>query len=249
MKKIIFLMFLFAGLNSIQLYAEGPVTTPATVQTSVPKKSCTCEQSKTYVIVAAIIIAIIIALFIGLLIYSNILKDDVDLVALLANAQKLPKYQNVTDPSKIPRPYSLARTQLGIWTVVIASAYIYLSAHCCWIFIEFTASILGLMGISAGTAVVGNAIDKNQSTQAGGSDRHQNQPSEGFLTDILSDENGISIHRFQNLVFTLIGIVIFLYKIPCTDCGKLPELDPTLIALMGISTVTYLGMKVNENKS
>ena len=62
------------------------------------------------------------------------------------------------------------------------------------------------MGISVGTTFAAGTIDNNQNPIT----RHQNEPSAGFFIDILSDENGISIHRFQNVVWTIIAICLYL---------------------------------------
>jgi hypothetical protein len=70
---------------------------------------------------------------------------------------------------------------------------------------------------------------------------------EGFLTDILSDANGISFHRFQMAVWTLVLGIFFVVQ----ALGRLamPEFDQTLLALMGISAATYVGFKIPENNS
>jgi hypothetical protein len=78
--------------------------------------------------------------------------------------------------------------------------------------------------------------------------RHQNCPSQGFFVDILSDESGISLHRFQNLAWTIIAMTVYLYKVSLISTGcQLPELSDTLLALTGISSATYLVMKTQEN--
>jgi hypothetical protein len=78
--------------------------------------------------------------------------------------------------------------------------------------------------------------------------RHQNSPSEGFFIDILSDDNGISLHRFQNFVWTIIAITVYLYKVSQVRTGcELPELSDTLLALTGISSATYLILRSKEN--
>lgn len=205
-------------------------------------QACGCGQEGP-VWLAWIIIVIIAGLFVYLALKTKLLRDDVDPSALLAYAKTTVKYKDATDADKIPRPYSLSRVQMGIWTVIISCCCIYMVLKCCGVCIDFTASVLSLMGISAGTAAAGNVIDSSAT-----GDKHQNQPSDGFFPDILSDKNGISIHRFQNVVFLFITAIIFIYKIPAAQCHHLPELDSTLIALNGISTVTYLGLKINENK-
>jgi hypothetical protein len=103
------------------------------------------------------------------------------------------------------------------------------------------------MGIFAGTATVSNIMDKNEINE--NTPRHQNKPSEGFFIDILSDDSGISLHRFQNFVWTIIAMVVYLYKVSQVKTGcELPELSDTLLALTGISSATYLVLKNSENK-
>ena len=78
--------------------------------------------------------------------------------------------------------------------------------------------------------------------------RHQNAPSQGFFIDILSDDNGISMHRFQNFAWTLIAITVYLYKVTEIKTGcQLPELSDTLLALTGISSATFLVLRSKEN--
>jgi hypothetical protein len=81
---------------------------------------------------------------------------------------------------------------------------------------------LVLMGIFAGAAVASTIMDKNEISD--NRPRHQNKPSQGFFIDILSDENGISLHRFQNFAWTIIAIVVYLYKLSGAVAGSsLPE--------------------------
>jgi len=68
--------------------------------------------------------------------------------------------------------------------------------------------------------------------------------SEQFLLDILSDVNGVAFHRFQIVAWTLVLGIIFgheVYKVLA-----MPTFDSSLLALMGISSGTYLGMKIPE---
>lgn len=105
---------------------------------------------------------------------------------------------------------------------------------------------LVLMGIFAGTAVASTIMDKKEIND--NRPRHQNSPSEGFFIDMLSDDNGISLHHFQNFVWTLIAMAIYVYKVNAITSGCiLPELSDTLLALTGISSATYLVIKSKEN--
>jgi hypothetical protein len=139
------------------------------------------------------------------------------------------------------RPYSLARTQFTLWLLLIASAYIFL-----WVSTGempvLTASSLILLGISGGTSVVAKMIDNSQALQLS-----PEAKTKGFMTDILSDENGVSIHRLQMFVFTLVIGLIFCHDV--LVIFEMPDFDSNLLMLMGISSGTYAGFKVTENNS
>ncbi|WP_158826621.1 hypothetical protein [Mucilaginibacter lacusdianchii] len=196
---------------------------------------------------ALFVIIAIITMFFLLAFYSNMLRDEInDCEAFDAHAEKVRRKVGVRF-FKSSNPFSLSRVQLAVWTVVIACSYIYLElcmGNCSTTGINQTALIL--MGISAAVTTGSTLMDKREIQD--GRDRHQNAPSEGFFVDILSDDNGISIHRFQNVIWTAIAIIIYLNKIYSIRTGcALPELSETLLALTGISSVTYLAIKSQEN--
>ena len=62
--------------------------------------------------------------------------------------------------------------------------------------------------------------------------------------DVISDESGPALHRFQILVWTAVLGVIFLIGVH-RDLA-MPEFSESLLALMGISAGTYLGFKLPE---
>jgi hypothetical protein len=70
------------------------------------------------------------------------------------------------------------------------------------------------------------------------------QPSTSFLTDILSDREGIEFHRFQMVVWTVGLGLIFITSV--WSRLSMPEFNATLLTLMGISSGTYLGFKIPE---
>jgi len=70
------------------------------------------------------------------------------------------------------------------------------------------------------------------------------QESRGFLRDVLSDETGVSFHRLQMFVWTIVLGVIFLFSV--WNRLAMPEFSATLLALQGISAGTYLGFKMPE---
>src|SRR6185437_5763617 len=91
-------------------------------------------------------------------------------------------------------PYSLARFQMAFWFVLVIVAFVLI-----WIVIgdteTITQGVLVLIGISAGTAVGATAIDSGKRPTT--PDPQPGEKSEGWFTDILSDEKGISFHRLQ----------------------------------------------------
>ena len=210
--------------------------------------SCnTISAYDTRLILAWGIIVLISALFLVLASHSNMLRDEInDCEAFEQKAQQLQKTQKWMKVNQ-SAPFRLTKVQFGLWTVIIASSYIYLSlcrGDCAVGSINKTALVL--MGIFAGTAVASTIMDKSEIND--NRDRHQNSPSQGFFIDILSDDNGISLHRFQNLAWTIIAIMVYLYKVSLVTKGcQMPELSDTLLALTGISSATYLVMKSKEN--
>jgi hypothetical protein len=72
-------------------------------------------------------------------------------------------------------------------------------------------------------------------------------PSSGFLNDLLKDGSGISFHRFQMFVWTLLLGIIFCISV-YTHLA-MPTFSGTLLGLMGISSGTYIGFKFPEQQS
>jgi hypothetical protein len=145
-----------------------------------------------------------------------------------------------THPVPNQRPYSLSLFQMSFWFFLVIAAYVFM-----WLITDeldtITDSVLALIGIGAATALGSTLIDKSKPAAApdepGGTTR-------GFLTDVMSDPTGVSLHRFQMFIWTLVLGVIF--------CGsvyknlEMPEFSATLLGLMGVSSGTYLGFKVPE---
>lgn len=68
--------------------------------------------------------------------------------------------------------------------------------------------------------------------------------SQGFFKDILSDANGITFHRFQLLVWTF--VLGFIFCASVYRSLAMPQFSDTLLALMGITSGTYIGFKFPE---
>jgi hypothetical protein len=142
-------------------------------------------------------------------------------------------------------PYSLSRFQLAFWSFLVVAAYVFI-----WIITEeldtITGSVLALLGIGSSTALAASLIDAGKATATAAADVVTESVSRGFLHDVLSDEHGISLYRFQLFVWTLVLGVIFIASV--YNGLQMPQFNPTLLGLMGISSGTYLGFKVPESR-
>ncbi|HLL02492.1 MAG TPA: hypothetical protein VK539_18055 [Myxococcaceae bacterium] len=147
------------------------------------------------------------------------------------------------------QPYNLSQFQMAFWFFLVVVSYVFI-----WLINDeldtITDSILGLLGIGAGTALGAALIDKSKqpttepSTSVTPPEPGKPRESRGFLEDLLNDDAGISLHRFQLFVWTLVLGVIF-----CASVYKnlqMPEFSATLLGLMGLSSGTFLGFKLPE---
>jgi hypothetical protein len=144
-------------------------------------------------------------------------------------------------------PYSLSRFQLAFWSLLVIAAYLFI-----WLITEeldtITGSVLALLGIGSATALGANVIDQGKAANPQAAPAPAAPvvptPSQGFLNDVLSDDQGISIYRFQLFAWTLVLGVIFCASV--YHGLEMPQFSTTLLGLMGISSGTYLGFKVPE---
>lgn len=75
----------------------------------------------------------------------------------------------------------------------------------------------------------------------------EGRASQGIKEDVLTDDVGISFHRFQMAVWTIVLAIIFVADV--IGLVAMPEFSPTLLGLMGISSGTYLGFMLAEPHS
>ncbi len=68
-----------------------------------------------------------------------------------------------------------------------------------------------------------------------------------FINDLLCDATGMSFHRFQIVVWTIILGIVFIAKV--WSELTMPDFGATLLGLMGISSGTYIGFKFPEQKN
>ncbi|SHN26188.1 hypothetical protein [Mucilaginibacter sp. OK098] len=142
------------------------------------------------------------------------------------------------------RTFSMSSTMIFYWTVLIF-------ASICYIGIvsgslpTIESGVLILMGIVVGTTTAGKVIDTTQSIDPTIARSQDMSPTQGFLTDILSDANGISVARFQTLVFNIIYGFAFLSIVITKQ--SLYDFPPQTLTLLGISSGAYALLKIPEN--
>jgi len=185
-----------------------------------------------------LILAIVAILVILLGARTPLLRDSI------VNQLTFNQYAALHNIKNPKAPFSLARTQLAFWTVIIFSSFLYVLFR-----YHDTPALnnvnLILLGIAATTTASAKVIDDSQKDNGNLS---QDQPSEGFLRDILSDKNGVSIHRLQNVLWTFaVGIIYVHYVATQNNLPDETVLTNNLLYLMGISTGAYIGLKTMEN--
>jgi hypothetical protein len=166
------------------------------------------------------------------------------------------KYGMLRDESILEKkkPYSYARTQLTWWTIIVLSSFmtIILSRN---EIPTLTQGILILLGISSATTITARITDISDQTNIDPDKIVQNTKGENFLIDILSDKNGVSIHRLQAVLFNIVIGFWFIHESltnivkPGLNMDKiLPDIELNNLILMGLSAGTYVALKTSENK-
>jgi hypothetical protein len=147
------------------------------------------------------------------------------------------------DGGKLQR-YSLGRCQMAYWFFLVAASYVFI-----WMVTSeyrvLPGSVLGLIGISAATALGAVLIDGSGPDNVTASAIPR--PTSGFFKDIFSDDQDkITFHRFQIFVWSIVLGIIFLASV--YNALTMPDFPDELLALMGISSGTYIGFKFPEKQ-
>lgn len=190
------------------------------------------------------------------------------LITIVFLDRKYGMLRDITQPD--PKPYSWSRVQLAWWTLIILSAFIAVV----WTkgqVPNLYYSTLVLLGISAITTAAARMIDV--SDQANNLIVQRNSRQDGFIIDILSDQNGVNVHRLQSVAFNLVFGIWFISTVlhnladaadicsiykgqpdllaQCTQNPLdfiMPALSDNNLILLGLSSATYAAMKTTENK-
>jgi hypothetical protein len=137
---------------------------------------------------------------------------------------------------------------MAFWTILILATLLGL-----WIITGdvnniVTSQSLTLLGISSLTALGATFIDGAKPLSKDPQGDPVPPPGHiSFFKDILTDDSGWTFHRIQMVIWTLVLGAASL----CSAYHNLvlPNLDPNLLALMGISSGLYLGFKWPEQQS
>lgn len=178
----------------------------------------------------------------GLFIFIGLIGIALAVFIQLCRRTSLIRSSNSTLPPS-ERPYSLSLFQMSFWFFLVIAAYVFM-----WLITDeldtITDSVLALIGIGSGTALGATLIAQNKSAQA---PAVPSRSTQGFFNDLVSDGGGVSLHRFQMFVWTLVLGGIFIGSV--YKNLAMPEFSATLLGLMGISSGTYLGFKVPEKQA
>ncbi|QHE76529.1 hypothetical protein [Hydrogenophaga sp. PBL-H3] len=147
--------------------------------------------------------------------------------------------------------FSLAKVQLALWFFVIFSAFLVI-----WLatgnFDTLNSSILSTLSISAGTALgdtfvkAAGPITATGTLQSGDTDGFlaPRWTARRFMRELVSDDEGCSIARFQMLAWTVALVIVFLADV--LDDLQMPVFGPELLYLLGLSTGTYVAHRLPE---
>ena len=151
------------------------------------------------------------------------------------------------------RSYSYSRVQPFWWTMIILGCYFAFFAMYGHL-VPLNMTTVLLLGLASTVAAGGKVIDQRQkkTNPIGSRNQDKDASNHSFFYDILSDDGGISIHRFQTVVFNVAFGIGFIYYFVSSHCNgfcryPFPDMNEWQFALLGISSATYLGLKASEN--
>ncbi len=215
-------------------------------------------------------IALVTAAILALAWKSEVLRDSQP--PDFAGAPLSPTGDPAPEKEQYQRSFSLSQTQMTWWFWIVLSSFLYIAWTKWDIFGGLNEQALTLTGIGVGTAIGAAIIDQSKKDKAGplkdmaealakirdpatpATDRPgwiakfnaaaARLKSVNFLADILSDVDGISLHRFQSFAWTFVLGGVFLISV--FSAGQMPTFNAYELTLLGISAGTYLGLKIPE---
>lgn len=178
----------------------------------------------------------------GLLLLIEVLI--VALFLVLGKRTELLRDSDPKQPDFTKRPYSMAKTQLAFWIVVIVGCFVYVYFKKTEFNDVINGTALVLLGLSTATTAL-SAVAGSPGAPSPAPDHPAPPPlHENFLSDIMSDNEGMNVHRVQMLLWTVVFGIIFIHQV--YKGGAFPDYDEKIYGLMGISSATYVWFKRSE---
>ena len=145
--------------------------------------------------------------------------------------------------------YSLSKFQFYVWTAAAVFGYIFLTASKSLIqgkfeFADIPGNLPGILFVSAATTVAAVGVTAVKGPKGAG-DVYP------CLADFITASGIVVAERVQFFVWTVVGVVGFLYIIWFSDPSTvegLPKIPVGFLQLMGISAAGYLGGKLARNR-
>jgi len=153
---------------------------------------------------------------------------------------------------------TLSKFQFLLWTLVIAFVFLAIqitriiatdyTAGSEYLIRDIPENLLVLMGISVAVPIISSkSMDEKKFSK-------EDVSSFGMM--FYNKQGNLDLARLQMFLWTIIGIVIYLYivfdqftTLSSANDLFLPDVSPTLLILMGLSQGAYLGSKFVGNKS
>jgi hypothetical protein len=134
-------------------------------------------------------------------------------------------------------PYSLARTQMAFWGIIVFCSFVFLWLTLGEINGVMNASVLSLLGISAATGIISASLPAAANPTA---------VTQSFWHDITNDGDGPKFHRIQAVAWTVLLGLVFAWTLFSTF--SFVNLDPNLLILIGFANSSYVGFKMQETR-
>ena len=156
---------------------------------------------------------------------------------------------------------STSKFQWFVWTVAVVFSYVA-------IFVarvqrgviapieEVPTNLLIAMGLSTGTMAVAKGVTSAYVASGVIKKPKKSEPEappvkQPYLAELIADDTGFpDLSKVQMLTWTAIAIAIFIFRVVRTINNAaverlvLPDIEPSLMVLMGIGQVAYLGKKL-----
>jgi hypothetical protein len=149
---------------------------------------------------------------------------------------------------------STSKLQWFLWTVVVVFAYVAIwaaraAAGDFGPITEIPQNLLLAMGLSVTTMAAAKGITVsyvNSGRVIKTSADSARKKDEGLGPIVSSDEGDPDLSKIQMMIWTLVAIVIYLFAVvdQIRSGHALPDIDATLMVLMGLGQGAYLGKKL-----